>query len=267
MRPDETAAGIIDIVDAQMAKVLRIVTVERGLDPRDFVLVAFGGNGPLHACALGAELGIRRVMVPAQPGVFSAQGLLTADLRADLVHPLLCEAQRLTSGQVDSVFSEMQAQGSELLRVQGVSEERMHFIREFDARYRGQSFELTLPHRGDAEEIAGNFHAQHRRRYGYDVPAETVELVNARLGALAQLADLPAETRRNSRGMPKRENHREVYIAGRRVHTPVYQREDLPGIGTLRGPALLEQYDTCTYVPPGWRASEHSAVMVLDRDD
>jgi N-methylhydantoinase A len=267
MTPDQTAAGIVDIVDAQMAKVLRIVTVERGLDPRDFVLVAFGGNGPLHACALARELGMRRVMVPAQPGVFSAHGLLTADLRADLVHPLLREAHRLTSDQVDAVFRELETKGSELLRVQGVPEERMQFIREFDARYRGQSFELTLAHRREGESIAGEFHSLHRRRYGYDVPEETVELVNARLGALATLPELPAHSRNSNRTLRDRTAHREVYIAGRRVQTPVYRREDLPEIGTLTGPVLIEQYDTCTYVAPGWVASEHSAVMLLERND
>jgi N-methylhydantoinase A len=171
------------------------------------------------------------------------------------------------SEQVDAVFRELQAKGSELLRVQGVPEEGMQFIQEFDARYRGQSFELTLPHRRDGESIAGEFHALHRRRYGYDVPAETVELVNARLGALATLPQLPEHSRKYNSTVPDAAPYRDVYIAGRRVQTPVYRREDIPGMGTLTGPVLIEQYDACTFVAPGWRASDDSAVMVLERHD
>ncbi len=140
----ETAAGIIRIVDAQMAKVLRIVTVERGLDPRDFTMVAFGGNGPLHCCALAEELGIRHVLVPRDPGVFSALGLLVAPLRASFVHPVLRETHTLSAQEMEQTAHMLQERGGQALRDQGADERSVAFTFEYDARYRGR----VRPRRG-----------------------------------------------------------------------------------------------------------------------
>jgi N-methylhydantoinase A len=263
---EETAAGIVRIVDAQMAKVLRIVTVERGLDPRDFSMVAFGGNGPLHGCALAEELGIRRVLVPRDPGVFSAHGLLVAELRASYVRPVLRVTNDLRNGELASIFAGLEEEGRRALRAQGAREEALRFIREYDARYRGQSFELDVPHDVDAAAVASRFHRKHEQRYGYAVPEEDVELVNARLTAVAQLDPLPhaAESAQQAGAAPET---RDVWIDGRYAATPVYQRTHLPTRTALEGPALIEQYDTCTYVPTGWHASEEGAMLVLERAD
>lgn len=274
---EETAAGIVRIVDAQMAKVLRIVTVERGLDPRDFTMVAFGGNGPLHGCALAEELGIRRVIVPANPGVFSAHGLLVAELRASFVRPLLRNAQDLTAAHLDDIFEQLETQARTALLEQGAQDSGIRFRREYDARYSGQSFELDIEHTPGVHALVERFHEKHERRYGYAVPDETVELVNARLTATA-----PAPLRRaqddkaraqDDVPIPRHDKaeptpiltERPVWIDGTFVDTPVYARETLPPHAMIGGPALIEQYDTCTYVPPGWLAKTQDAMLIAER--
>lgn len=267
---EETAAGIVRIVDAQMAKVLRIVTVERGLDPREFTMVAFGGNGPLHGCALAEELGMRRVIVPESPGVFSAHGLLVAQLRASFVRPILREATDVSDAFAGDLFEALESQARTFLREQGATDENLAFRREYDARYRGQSFELDVPHAPSVSTVVDRFHEKHARRYGYSVAEEPVELVNARLtatapaGALAPVPQCHAEVSKHGRAESRPvDDTRDVWIDGSLVDTPVYQRESLPAHAMIGGPALIEQYDTSTYVPPGWSASMHGAMLVL----
>jgi N-methylhydantoinase A len=251
-----------------MAKVLRIVTVERGLDPREFAMVAFGGNGPLHGCALAAELGIRRVIVPRDPGVFSAHGLLVAELRANFARPVLRETGEVTSGALNALFDELEREGRRALREQGASEEAMHFAREYDARYRGQSFELDIEHERDVATIAKRFHDKHERRYGYAVAGEAVELVNARLTAIGRLAPLRIAPHAPKADAPDAQiGAREVWIAGAFEATPVFARERLALHAAIAGPALIEQYDTCAYVPPGWSAKNDGTMIVVERSD
>lgn len=268
---EETAAGIVRIVDAQMAKVLRIVTVERGLDPRDFTMVAFGGNGPLHGCALADELGIRRVIVPANPGVFSAQGLLVAELRASFVRPVLRDAHEMDAASLAAIFREMEQEARAALHEQGADDAHILFRREYDARYRGQSFELDVEHAPAVHTIVERFHDKHQQRYGYAVPDEVVELVNARLTATAPAGS--NDTPRQARGVLRQAQddnaqhitERDVWIDGAYAQTPVYARERLPAHAVIGGPALIEQYDTCTYVPPGWSAKTQGDMLVVER--
>ena len=267
LSPEETAAGIVRIVDAQMAKVLRIVTVERGLDPRDFTMVAFGGNGPLHACALAEELGMRRVIVPEHPGVFSAHGLLVADLRVNFVRPLLRASGEVTGDFLEALFRELEREGRAALREQGAADETIAFRREYDMRYRGQSFELSVPHAPDVADAVERFNDLHQRRYGYAVLDEPVEFVNARLTAGAPAAARPPaaiERPESAAGETVRVGERNVWIDGAYVETPVYARETLPAHAMIGGPALVEQYDTCTYVPPGWSAKRTQAMLLLE---
>lgn len=267
---EETAAGIIRIVDAQMAKVLRIVTVERGLDPREFTMVAFGGNGPLHGCALAEELGMRRVIVPEHPGVFSAHGLLVAELRASLVRPILRDAADVTDALAQEVFDALERDGRKLLAEQGAAKNAISFRREYDMRYRGQSFELAIDHAPKIGIVVERFHEQHERRYGYAVPEEPVEIVNARLTATAPAGGEARDSQRASRGAAAADDttqisERDVWIDGAYVETPVYQRTLLPPHAMIGGPALVEQYDTCTYVPPGWSLRNAETMLVVER--
>lgn len=269
---EETAAGIVRIVDAQMAKVLRIVTVERGLDPREFAMVAFGGNGPLHGCALAEELGMTRVIVPESPGVFSANGLLVAQLRASYVRPILSEARLADDAALDALFEELERDARFALREQGASDAAITFRREYDARYRGQSFELDVEHAPRVRAVVDRFHEKHERRYGYSVPEESIELVNARLTATAppsvREAAREAAAPKHTAPAASHDMHiedRDVWIDGAYVETPVYSRERLPAHAMIGGPALIEQYDTCTYVPPGWSAKTQQSMLIVER--
>ncbi|MGA8534731.1 MAG: hydantoinase/oxoprolinase family protein, partial [Candidatus Tumulicola sp.] len=173
---EETAAGVVTLIDAQMSKALRIVTIERGHDPRDFTLAAFGGSGPLHACSLADELGIARVLIPERPGIFSAYGLLDAGLRENFVRPLLQPLETVDFEAVERDFRAWEARGRETLLDQGAVPETIEFRREFDARYFGQSYELTISG-ATCESVAEQFHRAHRARYGYDARGESIELV------------------------------------------------------------------------------------------
>ena len=267
---EETAAGIVRLIDAAMSKVLQIVTVERGLDPRDFTLIAFGGGGPLHACSLAAELGIARVLVPAHPGIFSAYGLLVADVRASYVHPLMCDALALDRKAAEHVFASYESQARETLLAQGADAGTIATKREYDARYRGQGFELTIPHHDSPQEVIAHFAAAHRTRYGYDAPNESVELVNARLTATASLSSMgrsrsTAGSASVTLSVSKRsdDNKRRNFIDGTFTDIPVHQRESLAPGTTLEGPAIVEQYDTTTYVAPGWLLTVEPEMLVL----
>ena len=143
------AAGVVRLVDDAMANVLRIVTVERGLDPRDFTLVAFGGGGPLHACAVSQELGIRRIAVPLHPGLFSAFGLLAAKLHYNELRPVLRSLREIDDAAVASAFGAMERRARKALSEQGADPDGIQFKREYDARYRGQSFELAVEYDRD----------------------------------------------------------------------------------------------------------------------
>ncbi|HEX5273838.1 MAG TPA: hydantoinase/oxoprolinase family protein [Candidatus Rubrimentiphilum sp.] len=256
---EETAAGIVRIVDSQMARVLHIVTTERGLDPRDFSLVAFGGNGPLHACALAAELGVQRIVIPRGPGVFSAHGLLAAPLQISLVRSVL-RAADLTEVQLAGLFDGLETQARSALCAQGAANGAVSMRRTFDARYQGQSFELEVEGTGSA---ARAFHDEHLRRYGYCVEDEPVELVSARLTATAALAELPGAQRSSADGDVA--ESRKVWLDGAYAPASVHHRASLSEGSDLTGPALIEEADSCTYVAPGWKARVEKAALMLER--
>jgi len=261
---DRLAAGVVRIVDAEMAKILRIVTVERGLDPRAFTLMAFGGGGPLHACSVAEELSIPRIVVPPDPGLFSAFGLLAADIRTTAVRSFVVLASTLDAAAIERAFAEMEERGRADLKRQGVAAEAMVFGRELDVRYFGQSFDLTVPARapfdaGRLTETLAAFHERHASTYGYSSPDEPLEIVAARSAAVGLVPKPPMRKLRgsSSKKAPKDAllEKREVYYEGSgRISTPVFARAALRAGNRLMGPALVEQYDSCTLVASGWRA-------------
>jgi N-methylhydantoinase A len=266
------AAGIVALIDAEMAKVLRIVSVERGYDPRDFTLLAFGGGGPLHACAVAREIGVRTVLVPALPGVFSAYGLLTADVRVAHSRSVVVTAGEEAWARVEQVLEELHVAGDSVLAEQDVLPTRRAFIRELDLRYAGQSFELTVTGAATSTEALARFHASHERRYGFAAPGEPVQIVTARVIAVGATAK-PKTTAANGAAPAERGGapagelagpkiSAERALGGRRaawngeafVPTPVYARERLTPGDAFAGPAVVEQYDATTYVGRGWHA-------------
>ncbi|HEY5258596.1 MAG TPA: hydantoinase/oxoprolinase family protein, partial [Candidatus Baltobacteraceae bacterium] len=261
---EATATGILTLIDAQMAKVLRIVTVERGLDPRDFTLIAFGGNGPLHACSLADDLAIARIVVPARPGVFSAEGLLEADLRATAVRAILRDCDQLERATFDDVFASLERGLRDELRGQGADDAGIVVLREIDARYRGQSFELTIDGSG-YDTLEQTFHSAHERRYGYAAPDEHVQIVNARVTASASLGARRPAADVAGAGDDRPRATRTVWVGGIPCLVPIFERTGLSARAEIAGPALIEQYDAVTYVAPGWLARANAGDLVLER--
>ena len=258
MSAEETAVGIVRIANSMMGKILRIVSVERGVDPRDYVLVAFGGAGPMHACALAGEVGIGRIVVPPSPGMFSALGLLTADFFHDYSHPYLRAAQEADPSEISESLREMEATGTATLNTEGIKREDMVFERQLEMRYVGQSYELavSIPKEITSQVINSailGFHARHREAYGFSAESESVEVVNIRMRAIGKLPKPELKTNQ-LKELPRETGSRRVFFETGEgwVGTPVYPR--VSWSGTIDGPAIVEQYDATTVIYPGWVA-------------
>ncbi len=263
---ESTAAGIVRLIDDAMARALRIVTVERGLDPREFTLVAFGGGGPLHACAVADELEIPRVVVPKHPGLFSACGLLGANLHVDTVLPVLQSAAEMDHAAMQDWFEDNEERARASLVEQGARPETIAFRRRYEARYRGQSFELTIEDDRSPESTARRFHDAHRARYGYDVPGEIVELVAARLTGVGALSSSSRRQPESSNVMPSAvEARRMAWIDDSFIAVPVVQRGTLRNAERVEGPAIVEEYDCTTYVAPQWSVVVDGDVLILEK--
>jgi N-methylhydantoinase A len=255
---ERAAAGIVALVDAEMAKVLRIVSVERGYDPRDFTLLAFGGGGPLHACAVAADIGVGRVVVPPMPGVFSAYGLLAADVRVTAVRSIVAPADDRTWTRTRKLFDALVREGDAALGEQGVAKADRSFVRELDLRYVGQSTELVVTAPKSLDEAVEAFHRRHEQRYGFAARQDPVEIVTARVVGIGTTpkprliaAAAPAKRAPEQRALRER---RAVFDGTAFVETPVYARTLLRPGDAFDGPAVIEQYDATTYVAPRWSA-------------
>jgi len=252
---EEFAAGILAVANATMEKAIRVISVERGYDPRRFTLVAFGGAGGLHACALAAALGIPRVQVPKFPGALSALGILRSDVVKDYVRTLLLPVADETRLRklLARHFAELERQARAALRDEGFLGARQRLERALDLRYRGQAYELTLSY---GKNFVAAFHRAHRRRYGYADPARAVEIVNVRLRALG-LTQKPALLRQAHAGRAPQAawyKRTRVSFPEGALATDFYVRERLRPGNRLRGPAVIAEYSATTLVPPGWHA-------------
>ncbi len=258
----ETAEAAVRIVNSHMAKVLRVVTVERGHDPRDLAMVAYGGAGPMHAAELAEDLGIAEVVVPQSPGLFSALGLLVTDIRHDLMRSVLKRVGDLDLGWLDAQFNEMAERGAQVLSREGVPTERMAFVRWVEARYEGQSYELAVELPAAPTEVGRDglrelFHARHERAYGYSMPDQEVEVVSARVTAIGIMPKPEQRGPPEGTGIPEEalKEIRTVFFAEKGwAEASVYDRSLLPTGVVVEGPAVIEQYDSTTLVPPGWSA-------------
>jgi N-methylhydantoinase A len=268
------AEGIVTIAVARMTSAIREISIQRGHDPRDFTLIAFGGAGPMHASALADEMGIARVLVPRHPGNFSALGLLASDIKHDDVRTrvgTLAERAR----QLEDVFAEMETAAVRRLDLEGFGPDARRLHRSLDLRYRGQAFELNIPVAGALGDDAAPpaieeaFHREHRSVYGHENRAATVELVNARLTALGLVAK-PAADRYTSSTAALDDaliERRPVWFGGAPAACPVWDRERLPERARLAGPAIVEEFGATTVLPPGWRATvDDHGNLVLERD-
>ncbi len=254
---EEAALGMVRVANANMEAAIRVISVERGHDPRLFTLVAFGGAGPLHACELANALRIPRVLVPSTPGVLSALGMLAADILKDYVQTVMVGADQ-AAGRVEPVFAELEQRGRDDLRHEGIGADQTSIERYLDLRYVGQSYELQVPYEGDVAAAVSEFHSAHDRRFGYSDPNERVQVVNVRLKARG-VTDRPRIERETIEPNVVAEPIaiRPVVFGtdggAAEIQTPIYDRTTLkPGVA-ISGPAIVTQYDTTTVLPPGWR--------------
>jgi N-methylhydantoinase A len=267
----EAAMGIIDIANAAMYQAMRLISVQRGYDPREFALVAFGGAGPVHANLLAQELGVPRVLVPPSPGVASALGMLTTNVRHDYRVTRLQPLADTRPGDLELLFREMEDRAVSSLREEGFATDRIRLRRSLDLRYVGQSWKLNVTCDGDGSldplQMKRAFDEMHEQQYGYAVGEEPVEVVNLALAAEGVIRPLqpheltvdPAESARtadDSAPRPVEQTVRPVYFRETRgfTDTPVYDRYQLAAGATIRGPAIVAEMDATTVIHPGYRA-------------
>jgi N-methylhydantoinase A len=258
---EEAAAGVVRVADTEMVRALRMISVERGLDPRDFALVAFGGAGGMHACALAEELGVRTVLVPRASGVLSALGLAIADIRRDYVRPLLGQVDALDPARLGSAWDALvQRARADLAAL--TAEPRLQ--RLADLRYQGQSYELTVG--GDTPAaLAEAFGEAHERRYGHRDDEESVEIVNVRLVA-SVAGERPDVVEPDPPSSEPRTGSRSVLLDGDWQRADVLDRGRMGRGSTVRGPAIVEFAESTCVLRPGWSGVVDAAgTLVLTR--
>lgn len=252
--PLQLAEGICDVANAKMAQAIRTLTVEHGVEPREFALVAFGGAGAMHAVFIARELGIAEVVVPRFPGAFSAWGMLEADVRRDLTHPYFTPQDDLDGADMAGRLAALEAEALDALHGQGVPEERRRVEHAVDMRYEGQDYTLTIPLGGAGEPgrpgflstVAARYAEAHTSRYGHATPEAPVEFVMLRstgFGTFHRAAAVPAPAEEAARAV------RDVIFDGEVHRTPVLRRAGLAG--EPAGPAIVVEETATTVIPPG----------------
>jgi N-methylhydantoinase A len=268
---EQFSVGVVRVVNANMERALRVVSIERGYDPREFALVAFGGAGGLHACELAEALAIPTVMIPARPGALSAYGILVSDVVKDYSRTLLWRfSDGLPQARLQKEFRQLEAAAQKEFRAErwrGAPQ----YERSLDLRYRGQGYELNVPATGN---VAARFHGEHQRRYGYHHAEREIELVTLRLRA-----GLRTQPQSQSKSKVVRQQtvhtpsprvapieRAPVFFHDKTVTTPVFERGDLVPGRKMRGPAVITEYSATTVIPAGkmfWvDASENLVIKV-----
>lgn len=259
---DDAATGIISVVNSNMMRAIRVVSVERGYDAREFTLMAFGGAGPLHACEVANELNIRNVLIPPAPGTLCSLGLLMADTKFDLSRSNIMLAKPETRSRMNEIFHALVDNGDKLLDREGIPMEKRSYRYAVDARYERQNYELTidLPY-GDVTEdtlngLLEDFHKAHETNFGYFNRSFNVQLVNFRVSAVGEIMkpDLRPLPEDPDAPKPVPIETRNVLFVGQKeyLQTPVYHRDGfIPGL-RMEGPMIIDQMDTTSVIPPDW---------------
>jgi N-methylhydantoinase A len=261
------AHGIISVVTANMARAIRVISVQRGHDPRDYTLIAFGGAGPLHAARLAAELDIRRVLVPRNPGILCAMGLLLADLRADFAATRLMTLSAASMGEIETIAAELARRCEAWFADARIKSDARRIALSVDMRYAGQNYELSVPlpaghvTAATIDGLATAFAATHQQRYGFLAEGEPMQLVTFRAEAtgIVRKADLRPSADAGPDPRAARFGYRDVWLPeqGDFVSCPLYDRDRLRAGNRIEGPAIVEQMDATTLIVSG-------AVATLD---
>ena len=262
---EDAARGILAIADNHMVGALRVVSVERGFDPRDFTLVPFGGAGPLHGCALAELLGVRRVLIPRAPGVLCADGLLEADLKAQFSQALP-EVLPVADADVRDLLDELEIQAKDWLDAESVPENRRRTKGMALTRYRGQGAEIAVPWTADQEDLAARFAKAHKALYGFTLDA-VIELVTVRVDAVGAAAPPdPQPVPEGAEVTPI--GYTDLLLPDGPLRTPIFDRDSLGVETVIEGPAILSQLDTTTLLPSGWCARiDPLGALLLERED
>ncbi|MDH2900830.1 MAG: hydantoinase/oxoprolinase family protein [archaeon] len=260
------ARGIIDVANSSMVRMIRVVSVSRGFDVRDFTLVAFGGAGPLHAAELARELRMRQVIVPPNPGVFSALGLLYSDVKSDFGMTRIIDFSPTESGAINQIYDKLERMALEWLRKEGVPREKQEIVRTADMRYPGQYYQINIEIGSEKlsseriQELVQDFHTTHNRMYGYAFEDEIVQIVNFRVTAVGGMLKPPLKSQNlsssevESRAIRTR---RKVYFKEFESYADcdIIERTKLSPGNCIKGPAIIEQIDSTTVVLPNQIAS------------
>jgi N-methylhydantoinase A len=270
----EMAEGICSVINAKMAQAIRHITVERGIEARDYTILAYGGAGPMHACFFADELGIDTVVIPPYPGAFSAWGMLQTDLRHDFSTAYYSLLTRADLGHMANGLKTMEREGREALERQDPLNDRLAFRHSVDVRYRAQEYTLTIPlvdssepvGSGFVEALSQRFHDAYQRRYGHSNAGAPIEIVMLRTAVLAHVDRAPL-ARPSANGHFSEVTTRPMVFGGREVAAPLLRRAQLSIGAVLRGPALVAEDTATTVVPPRWSFSiDESGCLVLRRD-
>jgi N-methylhydantoinase A len=265
---EKFAEGILAVADAVMEKAIRVISVERGHDPRDYCLVAFGGAGGLHACSLAAGLEMPGVLLPVFPGALSALGILRADVVREFSRTVLLavNASYRTNMPLRPLFHSLEEDARRALRNEGFAPAHIRIVQRLDMRYSGQAYELSVPAYGD---FVAAFHRAHEQRYGYHDRNNAVEIVNLRCRATGitdkpSLAKIPRATR-SAAAKPRHNDSRRCVLNGREQIARVISREQLRAGERFSGPVVITEYSATTLVPSGWQGDVDSFGQIFLR--
>jgi N-methylhydantoinase A len=262
----ESALGVVRVVNTNMERALRVISVERGYDPREFALMPFGGAGGLHAVELARSLRLPRIIAPGSAGALSALGALFSDVVKDWSRTLMLEAVKENSAKIEKVFREMEREARAALTREGFKRERQRHERLLAVRYQGQSFELEIRWSAGGH-VAEAFHRAHQSRYGYAQTRNSVEIVSARLRSTGIVEKARATRTRRASGRkitPAPRDYAKVHFADGPARTGIYAREELKPGAHLRAPCIVTEYSATTLIPTGAHAflDEHGNLVI-----
>ena len=261
MSIEDTALGIVQVACAVIVKAIRAISVERGHDPANFALFAFGGAGPLHAIDVAEELGIKRIIIPPNPGILCAEGLLSSDLVTDLVHPILVPFEGNAQSVLNSSVADLQNRANAWFEAEKIDDEARQSIWSLDLRYAGQNFELSITVNPEEfktaamESIRRKFDSAHEVAYGFAQAKEPIEMVGIRVKLTGILSKPPLPTINQGSRIEPMEWRKVAFGKGDWVDTPVYQRSDLEASIAISGPAVIEQMDSMILMFPDDKAT------------
>lgn len=267
---EEAAEGICKIADAKMADAIRQLTVRKGIDPREFVLVAFGGAGPMHACLTAEELGITTILVPEVPGTFSAWGMLQSDIRQDSARTLKCNLDKVSVAEIREIFDEMKDETSVRLAKQNIQKEKAQFLKYADMRYLGQEYTVRVGLEADKIDekalrvLKESFHDLHHQIYGHSNPVGEVEIVNLRLVGIGRLDKIMKQKAEKVTKAPEFYKIVKAIFYGKEYDTKIYKRRVLTYGHKIIGPAIIEELTATTVIPPTYEVTidEYKNILI-----